>query len=169
MRAFCRDLSNSIPDVMRINRGKMSLDGVAEKAIELGADRIIIVDGWHEGLGKLALFQFTSAGLRPVSPTLLLSEIRLRRELEEGKKRAQSCMITVEPKTTELERIAGHLSKFLSLPVMSLDEAAKSHCASLHISLDPSRRIQITLILLERMVEIGPRVTVSKLVWEVQP
>ena len=57
MRAFCRDLANSIPDVVRVNRGKMSQDGVAEKAIELEANRVILVDRWHGGPGKINLFQ----------------------------------------------------------------------------------------------------------------
>ena len=67
IRTFCRDLSNSIPDVVRVNRGKMSLDGVAEKAIEVEADHIIVVDRWHGGPGKINLFQL-STGLKPVPP-----------------------------------------------------------------------------------------------------
>jgi U3 small nucleolar ribonucleoprotein protein IMP4 len=168
IRTFCRDLANSIPDVMRINRGKMSMDGVAEKAIELEADRIVVVDRWHGGPGKINLFQVSSTGLKPVPPLMLIGGIRLRRELKEGRRRAQSSAITLEPEdSVELERIAGHLSKYFGLPVLSLDEASENHRASMHFSFDSSRHIQITFMLLSRMVEIGPRVTLSKLIWEV--
>jgi rRNA maturation protein Rpf1 len=169
MRAFCRDLSNSIPDVVRVNRGKMSLDRVAERAIELEADRIITVDRWHGGPGKINLFRVSSTGLKSVPPLMLLSGIRLRREFEEGTRRARSSVITVEPKTSpELEQLVGCLSQFLGLPILPLDETSECNRASMHFSVDSSRHTKITFMLLERMVEIGPRATLSKLIWEVQ-
>jgi rRNA maturation protein Rpf1 len=168
MRAFCRDLANCIPDVLRVNRGKMSLDGVAEKAIDLEADRVIIVDRWHGGPGKINLFQVSSTGLKSAPPLMLLSGIRLQREFEEGTRRARSSVITVEPKTSpNLEKIAGGLSRFLNFPILSFDDASKGHSFSMHFSFDSSRSIQITFMFLERMIEIGPRVTLSKLFWEV--
>ena len=168
MRTFCRDLANSIPDVMRVNRGKMSLDGVAEKAIELEADRVVVVDRWRGGPGKISLFQVSSTGLKPVPPLMLIKGIRLRRDLNEGRRGVRSSAITLEPEdSAELTRIAGQLSKYFGLPVLSLDEASENHRASMHFSFDSSRHIQITFLFLSRMVEIGPRVTLSKLVWEV--
>lgn len=168
MRTFCRDLANSIPDVVRVNRGKMSLDGVAEKAIELEADRVVVVDRWRGGPGKISLFQVSSTGLKPVPPLMLIKGIRLRRDLNEGRRGVRSSAITLEPEdSAELTRIAGRMSKYLGLPVLSLDEASENHRASMHFSFDSSRHIQITFLLLSRMVEIGPRVTLSKLIWEV--
>lgn len=168
MRTFCRDLANSIPDVVRVNRGKMSLDGVAEKAIELEADRVVVVDRWRGGPGKISLFQVSSTGLKPVPPLMLIKGIRLRRDLNEGRRGVRSSAITLEPEdSAELTRIAGQLSKYFGLPVLSLDEASENHRASMHFSFDSSRHIQITFTLLGRMVEIGPRVTLSKLIWEV--
>ena len=167
MRAFCRDLANCIPDVVRVNRGKMSLDGVAEKAIEHEAEGVVVVDRWHGGPGKINLFRVSSTGLKPIPPLMLLSEIRLRREFEEGTRRLRSSVITVEPKTSELERIAGNLSNYFGLPVLTLDEASEHHRVSMHFSFNSSRHTQIMFMLLERMVEIGPRVTLSKLIWDV--
>ncbi|MCZ2807797.1 MAG: hypothetical protein O2V44_00420 [Candidatus Bathyarchaeota archaeon] len=168
IRSLCRDFVNSIPDVVRVNRGKMSLDGVAERAIELEADRVVVVDRWRGGLGKINLFRIVPTGLTSVPPLMLISGIRLRREFKEGTRRVHSSVITMEPEDSpDIERIAGHLSKYFGLPVMSLDEACKSHRDSMHFSFDSSRRLQITFIVLQRMVEIGPRVTLSKLVWEV--
>jgi U3 small nucleolar ribonucleoprotein protein IMP4 len=169
IRTFCKDLANSIPEVTRVNRGKMSLDGVAEKAVMLEADRVVVVDRWHGGPGKINLFQVSSTGLKPVAPLMLIGGIRLRREFEEGTRRARSSAITVEPKdSVELTRIAERLSKFFGLPVQSLDEASENHRASMHFSFDSSQHIEITFMLLSRMVEIGPRVILSKLVWEVR-
>ncbi len=169
IRTFCRDLASSIPDAVRVNRGKMSLDGVAEKAIEVEADRVVLVDRWHGGPGKINLYRLSSTGLTSVPPLMLIKGIRLRRELNETAKRARSSAITFEPEdTAELKKIAGCMSQFFGLPVLSLDEAAQTHGASMHFSFDSSRRLQITFMQLRRMVEIGPRVTLSKLVWDVQ-
>ena len=169
MRTFCRDLANSIPDVTRVNRGKMSLDGVAEKAIELEADRVVVVDRWHGGPGKISLFQVSSTGLKPVPPLMLIGKIRLRRELNEGRRGVRSSAITLEPENSvELERVAGRMSKYFGLPVLSLDDASQNHRASMHFSFDSTMHIQVTFMLLGRMVEIGPRVTLSKLIWDVQ-
>ncbi len=168
IRTLCRDLVNSIPVVVRVNRGKMSLDGVAERAIELEADRVVVVDRWRGGPGKINLFTIAPTGLKPFPPLMLISGIRLRREFKEGTKRVRSSVITMEPEDSpELERMAGRLSQFFDLPVRSMDEAAGKHGASMHLSFDSSNRLQITFILLQRMVEIGPRITLSKLVWEV--
>jgi len=168
IRTFCRDLVSSIPDVVRVNRGKMSLDGVAERAIELEADRVVVVDRWRGGPGKINLFQIGSTGLKSVPPLMLISGIRLRREFKEVTRRNRSSAITMKPEdSAELERIAGRMSQFFDLPILSLDEAARKHGASMHFSFDSSRRLQITFMRLQRMVEIGPRVTLSKLVWEV--
>ena len=167
MRAFCRDFVNSVPDVVRVNRGKMSLDGVAEKALEVGAEKVIIVDRWHGGPGKIAFFTVTSTGLTPIPPLMLLSGIRLKREFENRTKRARSSVITIESTdSSELEKAAGQLSKFFGLPLLSSRQASEQHKASMHLSFDSSSRLQLTFMLLGRMVEIGPRVTVSKLVWE---
>ena len=168
IRSFCRDFVNSIPDVVRVNRGKMSLDGIAEKAIELEADRVVVVDRWRGGPGKISLFQVSSTGLKSVPPLMLISEIRLRREFEEMTRHARSSIITVEPQgSSELERIAACMSQYFDLPVLSVNEADKKYGASMHFSFDPSQRLQITFIRPQRMVEIGPRVTLSKLIWKV--
>jgi rRNA maturation protein Rpf1 len=167
IRAFCRDLANRIPNVVRINRGKMSLDGVAEKAIELEADRIIIVDRWHAGPGKINLFQISSTGLSSNPLLMILSGIRLRKEFEQERRRAQSSVITVEPKTSpELEHLTEYLSQFFGLPILALNDAYNSHRFSIHFSFNSLHRVKITFMNLERMVEIGPRLTISKLIWE---
>ena len=168
IRTFCRDLVNSIPDAVRVNRGKMSLDGVAEKAIEVDADRVVVVDRWHGGPGKISLFKVSSTGLEPVPPLILIRSIRLRRELNDGRRGARSSAITLEPEDSpELARMAGYLSKYFGLPVLPLDKASKNHRVSMHFSFDSTQHIHFTFMLLRRMVEIGPRVTLSKLVWDV--
>jgi rRNA maturation protein Rpf1 len=168
MRSFCRDLLYSIPDVIRVNRGKMSLDALAEKALELEADRVIVVEKWRDKFAQLSLFKMSPTGLLPVAPVICLSNVSLRRELSKGTKRHMSSVVTVpQGASSEVERTALQISQFLRLPLMRLDDAVEEHRASLHFAFNSSRSIRATFMLLGRMVEIGPRLTVSKLVWNV--
>ncbi len=167
IRSFCHDFSNSIPNVVRINRGKMSLNDVAERAIEINAKKVVLVERWKSGFGKISFFTVDSSGLTSFPPLMFLSKVLLRREFKKSK-RSYSSVITIAPDNSpKLERLAERLSQFINFSHLSLGEAAETHHVSLHISQVPSGHIQVTFMLLEQMIEIGPRVTFSKLVWEV--
>lgn len=168
IRSMCRDLSNSIPNLIRVNRGKMSLDQVAEKALELEADRIFLVDRWNMGSGKISLLIIDSGKLTIFPPVMFLSEILLRRDFEK-KIRCRASVITVESKNLhKIEKLAKYLSKFFGLPLIGVDKEINRRQSSMHVSCNSQGYIQIRLMFLQGMIEIGPRVTVSKLVWNVQ-
>ena len=146
----------------------MSLDALAEKALELEADKVIVVEKWKDKFAQLSLFKVGSTGLVPFAPVVFLSDVTLRRELNQGAKRYRSSVVTVSQKrSSELERAASQFAQFLGLPFMLLDEAVEEHRASLHFSANSSKSFRATFMLLSRMVEIGPRLTVSKLLWDV--
>jgi len=154
---------------VRINRGKLSLDGIAEKALELNADRVIVVDRWKGGPGKIELFRVEPAGLTHVPPLMNVAGIRLQREFETETKTVRSLAVTTAPENPpEITKIAENLSNFLNFPMSSIDGAASRFQASVHVSYNASGRIQITFLLLPQMVEIGPRITISSVVWENQ-
>jgi len=91
IRTFCNDLARCIPNSMRINRGKLSREGLAEKAYELEADRVIIVDRWKGGPGKIELFNVREA-LVGVPPLIYIRGIKLQREMGFPKSRRFSSM-----------------------------------------------------------------------------
>lgn len=166
IRTFCRDLTSAISDVTRVNRGKMSLDAVAEKALELDANKVIVIGRWHGAPGKIGLFK-VSLGLTDVSPLMIIQSIRLRREIKQSS-RIKSSVITLEPNSSaQLQRLAGCLSRFFGLPISSLDDASEQHRVSMHLSFDSKQRVKMTFMLLQQMVEIGPQVTFSRLIWDV--
>jgi rRNA maturation protein Rpf1 len=168
IRTLCRDLANSLPSVRRVNRGKMSIDRICERAIQLAATKAVLVDRWRGEPRRITLFKLAPSGLKPVPPIMIIAGARLRKEFKEETKRIRSSVITVEPEdSSELERFAGCFSQFFNLPVASVKEAAEKHRTSMHLSFGSSVHPQITFVLLRGMVEIGPRITLSKLVWEV--
>ena len=168
IRTLCRDFAHAIPNIIRINRGKLNIDGIAERAVELNADRIVVIDRWKAGPGKIKLFRIEPTGLIPVPPLMYVAGVRLQREFEAKTKHVRSLVVTTKPENPpETVRIAECLSDFFNLPRLSVDEAAAKYQASMHVSFNASRRNQITFMLLPQMVEVGPRITLSKLVWEV--
>ena len=164
LRAFCRDLANSIPYLLRVNRGKMSIDDLTTRAIEFEADRIILVDRWSRGFGKISFFFVGSNGLNFFPPMMFISEINLRQEFNEGRRRFHSSVITIKREDSkELKRIGDQLSSFFKLPI-SVDKVSKKHDTSIHLAFNSSKKLQFKF--LKGMVEIGPRVTFSEIVWE---
>ncbi len=167
IRTLCQDFARSIPNLVRINRGKLNLDGIAEKALELRADRVIVVDRWKGGPGKIKLFLIEQKGLTLVPPLMYVAGVRLRREFEAKTKPLRSVAITTMPeKFPEAKKIAEHLSNFLNFPMSSINGAASKYQASMHVSLNNLGRTKITFMLLPQMIEIGPRITLSHVVWE---
>jgi U3 small nucleolar ribonucleoprotein protein IMP4 len=168
IRTFCHDFVLSVPNIIRINRGKLNLDGITEKAVELNANRIVVIDRWKAGPGKVKLFRIEHNGLISCPPLMHVSGVRLRREFKANTKHLRSLVVTIAQENhTETVRIAELLSGFFNLPRLSIDEAAAKYQVSMHLSLDASRHTQITFMFLPQMVEIGPRITLSKVVWKI--
>jgi rRNA maturation protein Rpf1 len=146
----------------------MSLEGIAEKAMELDADRGIVINRWNGGPGKIEFFQVGQEGLTPVSPILFIRGIRLRRELKAKVRPIRSLAITMHPNSPkEIVRTAESLANFLNLPVSSMGETTSKFQASMQISSDASSFTQITFLLLPETLEVGPRLTLSHVIREV--
>jgi len=167
IRTFCRDLARSIPSVVRVNRGKLNLDGIAEKALELDTDRVMIVDQLKGEPGKIGLFQVGPEGLTPVPPLICVASVKLQREFGAKVKPARSLIITTTPgEACDVLKVADSLSSFLDVPRLSMDEAVSKYPVSMHVSSSALHRIQVTFMLLPEVIEVGPRITVSSVVWE---
>ena len=169
IRTFCHDLTRSIPNIVRINRGKLSLTEVAEKALENNANKVIIVDRWKGGPGKLRFFNVNSTGLNAVPPLIYVSGIRLQRTFRKANfKPVRSLVVTLPSEEfNQTSKIAGFLSDFLHVPMLCMEKASLHHQAAILVSRDSAQRIQLTFLLLPEKVEIGPRITVSHVIWEI--
>jgi rRNA maturation protein Rpf1 len=170
-RTFCKDLSNTFPNVVRTNRGKMSLGGVAEKALELDAEKAIIIGKWRGDSGKIQLFRTSAKGLNVILPLIYVKGVKLRRNFEENaprKKRIRSVAIAAsKTPSLEVKRFENVLSEFFDIPVFSPKEIHdRKFEAAMQISADPPNRMIITFKLIPDLVEIGPQIRVSHLVWE---
>lgn len=169
IRTFCRDLARSIPNAFRVNRGKLNFDGIAEKAVESNANRVIIVSRWKGGSGKIELFQTGSEeGLTQAPPLLYVAGVRLQREFEVKLRPVRSLAVTTQPEAPQqIMKIAESLSNFLKIPMPTMMRAAPKFQASMHVSSDASHLTQISFMLFPEAVEVGPRITVSRVAWEI--
>ena len=170
-RTFCKDLSNTFPNVVRINRGKLSLDGVAEKALELDAEKAIIIGKWRRDSGKIEFFRISAKGLDVIPPLIYVKGVKLRRDFEENAPRGRGLksVAIAASKTSSLEvkRLENVLSEFFNIPVFSIKEVCDGKFdAAMQISVDPSDRLVVTFKLVPEFVEVGPQIRVSHLVWE---
>lgn len=169
MRTFCHDLARGIPLTIQVNRGKLSIDGIAEKALECNADRVVIVSRWKGRLGKIELYKIGAAGLAPFPPVVYVKNIKLQREFE-GKRRGSRikslAIILSSEAPSEARKIAKAFSEFFKIPLLSVEQAVtEGYQASMHVSLDSLNRSQLTFLLLPQKVELGPRITISHLLW----
>jgi rRNA maturation protein Rpf1 len=173
MRTLCRDLNHSLPSTVRINRGKLSLEGIAEKSVELNAEKVIIIERWKHGVGKILFFNVESHGLKGIPPMIYIRSVKFRREFEEQAPkgwRIKSIAIAASPKQNfEVEKLENALSNFFTVPVLPLEEIVKrKYDATMQILTDPLKRITVTFRRIPEMVEVGPRVSIWRLIWELK-
>jgi len=169
IRTFCKELSYNIPGVTRINRGKLSLEGLAAKALELKAEKVLIVDRWKGGPGKIELFKLENGKLQLMPPLIYLRGVKLRREfgtMPKGR-RIKSTVMLASPKfSQEIARLEEILSAFFNIPIMHSLEDCKNYDALLQVKLNKAGEILATFRLLPENVEIGPRMRISHLIWD---
>ena len=170
MRTLCRDLAYTFPHVVQMNRGKLSLEGIAEKALELDIKKVMVVDRWKGGHGKIEFFEVAQDGLKSVPPMIYLLSVKFRRDFGEKMprgRRIKSVAIGVSSENFEAKKLGNALSAFLGAPTLSPEETVKGkYDAVMQILMDSSNHIVITFRLLLELVEIGPRIGISHLTWE---
>jgi len=145
----------------------MSLYEVGEKAAELGAEKIIIVDRWKGDAGRIRFFK-VEEGVTQVSPYIFIRGIKLQREFKASRKPNRLLFIEdADAENPEIKRLKEKLSDFLSLPIMDINEAPPEYRATMRLSMSPSRLLRISFYTLPENVEVGPRITISKVAWEI--
>lgn len=168
IRTFCKDLSHTIPNILRINRGKLSLEGLVAKALELGAKKVIIVDRWKGGPGKIELY-LLEGKLQPVPPLIYLRGVKLCREFQtmpRGRRIKFTALMTSPKPSQEVSRLEKVLSDFLGIPIISSEDDFRNYHAIMQITTNSAGELIATFKLLPENMEIGPRIRISHLIWD---
>ncbi|MEM3613535.1 MAG: hypothetical protein QXH40_02525 [Candidatus Bathyarchaeia archaeon] len=148
----------------------MSLEGVAAKALELGAEKVVIVDRWKGGPGKIELYH-VDGKLQPVPPLIYLRGVKLRREFQTMPRgrRIKSVAIASSPKQSpEVNRLEKAFSEFFGIPIVSREDEYRGYSAIMQTTTNSAGEVVATFRLLTENVEIGPRMRISHLVWDLR-
>lgn len=165
IRSFCNDIARVIPNIVRVNRGKMSTNDLAEKALEINADRAVVVDRWERGLCKIEFFKVSSEGLSSVPPTLFVADVRLQRELEPSRPKLVRSS-TVAHTTSNAVQLTDSLAEFFNISKTLEKEDRSVSQVAMRVSQNTNGNVQITFVQLLQHVEIGPRIVLGRIEWE---
>ena len=145
----------------------MSLYEVGEQAVALGAEKIVIGDRWKGGYGKIRFLKI-GEGLTQVPPYIYIHRIKFQREFAAPRKGYHPLFIDeAEREGSETKNLAQMLSSFLGLTIMDPNKASPENWTIIRLSVDPSRKLQISFYMLPENIEAGPRITVSHVAWEI--
>ena len=172
VRSLCNDLVLSIPGLVRVNRGKMSLLEVAERALQLGSNKFIVVDRWKGGPGRIRFFSTSNEVFREVPPRIYVSGVKLRREFniphEWIKGKINFLFLNVSGNVNpEIEKFSSSISEFFRLPVFEKSAEVMGYEAYMNISTGEDCWVYMSFFLLPRRVEIGPCIKISHVVWDI--
>ncbi|MEM3759892.1 MAG: hypothetical protein QXZ02_02120 [Candidatus Bathyarchaeia archaeon] len=170
MRTFCREICHNLPFAVRINRGKLSLEGIAGKSLEYDAEKVMIIERWKFGLGKIQLFNVKSEGLKKVPPTICVGSAKFRRnlagEIMKGRRIKSLALAASIYENSDVKKLEKALSNFFAIPVFSLREAInRKFDAAMQIKINSRKNLIITFMLLPELVEAGPQIWVSHIDW----
>ena len=145
----------------------MSLNELAEKATQLGAEKLVIIERWKNGFGRIRLLK-VSGRIIQVPPCIYIRSIKAQREFDTPRKPNRLLFIDkTDGENPEAKSLIEGLSDFFVLPVMRTEKALPEYRAAARLAVDGSHAIRLSFLALPENVEIGPRITVSRVEWEI--
>jgi rRNA maturation protein Rpf1 len=165
LNSLLKEIAYATPKASVVRRGKSSLADLGRRLSEEGVEYAVILYRWQGGPGRMDFFKLDSTNLTPIAPSALLSSVKLRREFGlQGKHVAQAVTCASELSVTA-RKFAHHLSELFGLPE-SVTPPSSEFSASFHVGETPRKFITFSLTSPPRVKEVGPKLFVSRLVWD---
>ncbi len=163
-RSFVRDLFHVIPNAVRRNRGKMSLEDVNQLALELGLKRIMIVGTSKGNPSSISFYEASPSGIKPIS-IIFLQGVSLRRELT-NKRAPSSKSLCISYSSPDLSHIAqlmvesfGESEPFFVQELGDLKVLYPEYDVSIHLS-PYEGLILSSFYRIKPLMELGPRMKI---------
>jgi len=156
--------------VISTNRGKLSLEGVAEKALNLNIEKIALVSRWKGDPGKIQFYRIDRTGLSRFPPSICIKNVKLRRAFKRdaSQRRINSLGIeTPQEHSSEIKRFADAISAFFDIPLLPVGGIYDENFdAVLNFSSADSMLTVLAFKLIPELIEIGPQIRISRLIWD---
>ncbi len=164
LNSLLKELVYSVPTARVVRRGKSSLDDLSWRLFEEGLEYVMILQRWHGGPGRIDFFKVEARGLARLAPSVLLRAVKLGREYAHpGKHTAEA--VTYDVKVSEpTRRFIRHLSTILGLAESTLSTSSEIK-STLHVSEIGDGSILLALTSPPAQQEVGPRLLISRLLW----
>jgi len=120
VRRFCKELLSVIPNSVKVNRGKLSLDDLYLKALELGGKRVILVSVLKGNPGVISFYDVND-GLLKLFPWMIVAGVKFFFE-QEGRRNFSANGLAVRFYDVSLERVAASLANIFNCVFFSRDE-----------------------------------------------
>jgi len=171
MRTLCKDLAAAIPSLKKVNRGKMSFYDIEERAFEIGADRVLIIDRWKGRPGRIRLFEIKN-GIQQIPPQIYVRGVKFRRDfkIKSVNQRSPPSIFIEEPEgmSEEIERLSETFARFFEIPKVKPEMIGEPQDFEvMRFSVEPENIIRVSFYLMPKNIEVGPRIRISHVVWEI--
>ena len=145
----------------------MSLYDLGEKAIDMGADKVLIIDRWKGCPGRIRFYE-VKEGISQIPPQLYIRGVKLRRDFKTKRISSRSLFIENPEENSEIQRLSETFSRFFELPIIE-SKKMDDHGSFMimRLSLKPDNMIQVSFYLMPKNLEVGPRIKISHAVWEI--
>ncbi|KON27165.1 hypothetical protein AC481_05670 [miscellaneous Crenarchaeota group archaeon SMTZ-80] len=168
LRTFARNLTNSIPHVVRFNRGKIGIRELINKLKELGSDRLILIYRKNGNPGIIKFFKLFNNELRLSPPIMLLAGVNFVKQQDSNhqrrKKYSAELMSFEDSLEKESLKFVEEVSDFLTLPYLS-SNLCRKYKVSLHFSMTNNSIIKIALTSPPGESEVGLNLLIKKVMW----
>lgn len=164
IRALGHDLKRMMPSAIQMNRGKLSFEEVVEQARISKANRVMFLQRWKGGPGKIELYELNS-GVELFFPVIYLASTQHQNELQ-GRVHVKKRLVIIKPQVDalELKHLSESLSTFLDIPLVERGQAVKDFEIGMTFGKMDSR-LAMSFESLSENIEIGPRLVIRNLVW----
>jgi rRNA maturation protein Rpf1 len=161
MNSLLNELSHALPHAKIIRRGKANLNDLSIRLLNENITHAIVLNRWHGSPGRITLYAVNPKGIANLTPSMLLSEVKLKREYGT----ATRCVvqgISCGPLKDSTRRFSQILASTMELP---LAQDTSSMDATFHL-LEANGSIRLVVTSPPTVREVGPSLTISRLLWK---
>jgi len=123
LRTFCKDLAKVLPNAIKVNRGKMSIEEVAIKAYQLAIDHVVVVGKGRGGNPGRMIFLKIYEERYEILPLIIgIEGVVLIREIKDAHVPEKVTSTIIASNTNQLPELLSEALGLSSIEVESIED-----------------------------------------------